>query len=263
MALYDKEHRAKHYDDFLDKLKDEETESIDDAIDKVKNFQKKGNMQHYLFNTFEPAQSKLYDTFKSKLNGHFGDDVSHGVHGEENEKKVKNALFEALKEYMKIVRPGAVKAIDEIELNEEDALDHLINTYDSMIGYNPQNQDENAPKSIRDLLRPTKEKEGTLGDLLMNAHSKKDDLIHMWRGLSAKYSTYHMNKFDDHQFMRHAYKKVKDHGLYDLTDKSQFINNDRQTFHKLINAINYQDFKDVNLKQYGLEKKDEEQQQGQ
>jgi hypothetical protein len=266
MALYDKEHRAKHYDDFLDKLKDEETGSIDDAIDKIKNFEDKGNRHHYMFEKFKPASTKLYDTFKTKLHGHFGDGFDASVHGEENEKKVKNALFEALKDYMSVVRPGAVDALEELGIDEEDGLDHLMGLYDKMIGVNPQDRtsqgDPNGPKSIRLLLNPTRSKDGTLGDLLEMSADREQDIGHSWKQIHNKYAMHHLNKFDSHQFLKHAYAKVKDHGLYELSDKSKFLNQGKMSLYNLVKSINYQDFKNVDIDQYGLDKKTEEQQHG-
>jgi hypothetical protein len=255
MGLHDKEERANHYDDFLTKLKDDKSESIDDAIDKIKKFQEKGNMHHYMLNKFQPAQTKLYDTFRSKLADNFGDGHEQNVSGEDNQKKVKNALFEALKEYMKIVRPGAIETIDEIGIGEDDGLEHLMSMYDNMIGYNPDNKSEGAPQSIKNLLAYAKDKDSKTGDLLQYMISRKDDIQHSWSHIANKFVNQHINDYDSHQFLKHAFHKLKDHGLYQIADKSQFINQDKSSLFQLINAVNYDDYANINIKKYGIEKK--------
>jgi len=260
MALY--ENKADNYDDFLDKLNEEHTKTIDDAIEAIHKFDKKENKHHYIINQFKPAGDKLYNTFLDNLKSKFGDDVKASVHGEENEKKVKESLFEALKDYLKVARPEVVESIDEMDLPMEDALDHLIGAYDSMHGVNPQDPfsqgRQGGPTTIRSLLGVAKDPKGTLGDLVQSLLARQaQDPAHAMNHLQSKYNSYHLSKFDKHKLMRHAYHKVKDSD-YDIFDKVRFVQQDSGDYASLIKAFNYKDFEGIKLEQYGLEKKKEE-----
>jgi len=258
--LHEEKERAKNYDDFLDKLTKEHTESIDDAIEAVKEFEEKANRHHYVHGQFKPAVDAMYQTFKDQLQKEFGDDFSMNVHGEDNEKKAEKALYEALKKYMEMVRPEVLETIDELELNDDDALKKLQDIYDTMHGVNPNDPvgQGGGPMSIKYVLGAVKDKKGTLGDLLDTMASKSaNDHEHAWNALKGKYKRHHISKFDKEKWLKHALGKVKDYDKHDIYDGTRMSLQSEDGLYNLVKAINYEDFEGVKLKQYGLEKKEE------
>jgi hypothetical protein len=153
---------------------------------------------------------------------------------------------------MKVANPDVLDVIDELGLDDDEALDHLSSLYDNM---HATSQDYQPIKGIAEL---TKKKDLTLGRLakaLLDRRSK--DPQEAFRLLSGKYATHHLSKFDQHQLFKHAYGKVKDSD-YEIDDKAQFVSQDSNSLINLITAFNTKDYENLKLEQYGLKKKEEE-----
>jgi hypothetical protein len=258
MHLWKKENRAKDLDDFAHKLRQEHYETIDDSVEASKEFAEDENRQHYIEKHFRPGGFQLYNAFKSSLESKFGTDLETNIFGEENEKKVKEAIVDALIEYFKLTKPELVDAVANSELTLDDKFEKLTATYDDMHGVDPRNQDPRRPISIRYVLGHTKDKDGNLGDLLESMGSRTNDMYHQnaFGKLAQKYNTAHFTKFDRDHLWKHTKEKIKE-SRYELDDEGKLAKADEGDYIKILQAIKYDEWEDIKLETYGLKKKEE------
>jgi len=175
------------------------------------------------------------------------------IHGKKNKKILEEALLKSLKEYMKVANPEVLKTLEELELDDEATLDHLASMYDNMHGVG---LDENSPAPIKDILDFTKKKTARVGEayqFMLERRAK--DPTSAYKVLTQKYQMHHFSKLDDHQIIKHAYKKIKD-SPFEIDDKTMFVKNGRGLVN-LITAINNSDYEHIKLDQYGIKKKQE------
>ncbi len=257
MALHEPGGRAGNYDDFLKKLPEEHTKSIDDAVAALEEFEKKENRQHY-YDLHKTGLDKMYHTFKVKLTEVFGQGMEASVHGEENEKKVKKALHATLLEYLAHTRPETVEAIKELE-TEESQLEQMIALVDEMHSADPRrapNPQRGQGMSVYALLGPTKNKNGTVGDLLETMAAMGQNYMTAWNAYLGRFITHHVSKFDKWHLMSHARGKVEER--YKIDDKAKFYSLKPDQYADLLKAHKTDDWEHISLEKYGLKQKEEE-----
>jgi hypothetical protein len=189
---------------------------LEKAIDNYHSDTHQDKLNDYQLNVID-AQQKLYQTFKSGIDGLGGNDAK--LSGKE--KELKSSAVKALESYFEVVDNKVLDTIKEMkksgELKEEDAYEILMDAYDSHVA-GPGNS-----SGLRELIKESYGSTNEEGDsykgrdilLMMNEIAKKhsEDAVQVRKATAFNH---HLGSYQKHELVGALLKKAgKTHEIKD------------------------------------------------
>jgi hypothetical protein len=174
-----------------------------------------------------PAQDKLYDAIKTKLDKLFEGNDDASLHGKK--KEIQQAVVEGLKEYFKQVQPSLIKAMEDMKITEDEEYDFLTDQYDEHSGYTNKKVLPNELKgieSIKALVEYSKDKKAKLAHLKKGLyHQKPLAAGGAQRMLIHRHLSHHFAKYNPVEIGAYLKPKIEKEG-YEIKDKMGFLSAD-------------------------------------
>ncbi len=217
MAKKDKESKKPaNLDELLDSLKQEHSKGLDESFKAFDAFNDEKNQNHLYNNIFYPAQQDLYNGIVSELDKIFGKDDTASIHKKEAE--VKKAVVAGLKKYFAKTHPAVTKAIEDLEMNDDEAYDHLVGHYDQHVAAGGRGE---IP-SITELVKMVKEKKNTVGHLKREIPKLTEKHIDgALARLQNQYINHHFSKYHPIEIATYLKPQLEKEG-FEIKDKVGF-----------------------------------------
>jgi hypothetical protein len=197
-----------------------ETEKLDEAFkayDKTKE-----SFGSWYADILMPAQDKLYDTIKTKLDKLFEGNNDAKLAGKK--KEIQQAIVEGLKEYFNHAQPSILKGMEGMK-DDEEQYEYLTHHYDMHVGAGKEGRGRReGAETIKRLLGYATNKKAKLADLKKDLwDQKKDHAEGALAELATKQIHQHFGKY--HPVVIGNYLKPKlEENKFEIEDKIGYGN---------------------------------------
>jgi hypothetical protein len=205
-------------DQFVEYLNSVHAANLDEAFEEHDAFTDDANMADIYGTVFAPAQDDMYTTFTTEMKN-IGENKTE-LNKKNHEDGLKKALKASLEKYFEKVQPSVLESIKEMNMDDEEAYDQLILSYDKHVGAG-QIQGVDGLKDIIDAALKNKKSIGELNQTMYQnkaTHSQAAMTVLQNKHVNKNFSGYEPQKIA-------AYLKPQlEKAGAEIEDKTGFLN---------------------------------------